>query len=347
VIHRSRLQIAALVAVAAVALAALPVLVRAQSRVVNVYSARHYDTDDRIFSTFTAQTGIQVNLIEGTDDQIIDRIRSEGANSPADLLITVDAGRLWRAEQAGLFACTQSDIVNARIPANLRHPDGCWVGLARRARVIMYSVDRVDPSELSTYEDLADPRWRGRILVRSSSHVYNQSLVGSMIAANGAEATESWARGLVANFARAPQGGDSDQLKAITAGVGDIALTNTYYLARMATSSDPIDQETFQKVRPFFPNQGDRGTHVNVSGGGVIRTAPNAANAMAFLEYMTGDSVQSIFALGSHEYPAVPGATANPVLEAWGPFQGDELNASILGVNNPQAVMIMDRAGWR
>ncbi len=346
-VRRYRLQVLSLFAAMVVALGVVPTVARAQAQVVNVYSARHYDTDDQIFSTFTAQTGIQVNLIEGTDDQIIDRIRSEGENSPADLLITVDAGRLWRADQAGLFACTQSDVINARIPANLRHPDGCWTGLARRARVIMYSADRVDPSELSTYEDLADSRWKGRILVRSSSHIYNQSLVGSMIAANGAEATESWARAFASNFARTPQGGDADQLKAIAAGVGDIALTNTYYLARMATSTDPVDQETFQKVRPFFPNQGDRGTHVNVSGGGVIRTAPNAANAMAFLEYLTGDSVQTIFALGSNEYPAVPGATTNPVLEAWGTFQGDELNASILGVNNPMAVMIMDRAGWR
>lgn len=346
ILHR-RVQVGALFVALAVAIGVVPLLAQAQAQVVNVYSARHYDTDDRIFSDFTAQTGIQVNLIEGTDDQIIERVRSEGANSPADVLVTVDAGRLWRAEQAGLFACIQSDVINARIPESLRHPEGCWTGLAKRARVIMYSVDRVDPAELSTYEALADPKWKGRVLARTSSHVYNQSLVGSMLEANGPEATEQWARGIVANFARPPQGGDADQLKAVAAGVADIALTNTYYLARMAISSDPVDQDTFQKVRPFFPNQGDRGTHINVSGAGVIRTAPNAANALAFIEYLTSPTAQELFATGSNEYPAVAGAQPNAVLAAWGDFKGDDLNASVYGRNNPQALMIMDRAGWR
>ncbi|MFN0072255.1 MAG: Fe(3+) ABC transporter substrate-binding protein [Chloroflexota bacterium] len=346
-VTRQRIQVLAAFAAFALAVGVIPLLARAQAKVVNVYSARHYDTDDRLYSDFTAQTGIQVNLIEGTDDQIIERVKSEGANSPADVLVTVDAGRLWRAEQAGLFSCIQSDVLNARIPESMRHPDGCWVGLAKRARVIMYSIDRVDPSELSTYEDLADPKWKGRIVVRSSSHVYNQSLVGSMLETYGPAATEQWARGLVSNFARAPQGGDADQLKAVSAGLADLALVNTYYLARMATSTDPLDQETFQKVRPFFPNQNDRGTHINVSGAGVIRTAPNAANALAFIEYLTSPSAQELFALGSNEYPAVPGAQPNPVLAAWGDFRGDELNASVYGRNNPQALMIMDRAGWR
>lgn len=346
-VPRRRVQVIALLAALGVAIGIIPLLARAQAQVVNVYSARHYDTDATLYSNFTAQTGIQVNLIEGGEDQIIERIRSEGANSPADVLITVDAGRLWRAEQAGLFACPQSDVVNARIPASLRHPDGCWTGLSKRARVIMYSVDRVNPAELSTYEDLADPKWKGRLVVRSSSHVYNQSLVGSMLESLGPAATEQWARGIVANMARPPQGGDSDQIKAVGAGLADVAIANTYYLARMASSADPIDQDTYQKVRPFFPNQADRGTHVNISGAGVIKTAPNSANALAFIDYLTSDSAQELFTLANNEYPGVATATVSPVLAAWGDFKTDELNASVFGRNNPQALMVMDRAGWR
>ncbi len=331
-------------------LAIVPLAASAQSeRVVNVYSARHYDTDLRLYSDFTAQTGIKVNLIEGTEDQLIERIKAEGQNSPADVLITVDAGRLWRAEQAGLFQPISSETLSTRIPENLRHPEGYWFGLTKRARVIVYSTERVDPAELSTYEDLTHPRWRGRLLVRSSSNVYNQSLAGAMIEAQGRDFTEAWARGIVENLARPPRGGDTDQIKAVAAGEGDVALSNTYYLARLVRSADPADREVASRVGVFFPNQDllDRGTHVNISGGGVVATAPNRDHAVAFLEYLVGDTAQERFASGNNEYPVVEGIATDPVLESWGAFREDGLNAAVFGANNPLALLIMDRAGWR
>src|SRR5215208_6397262 len=327
----------ALLALMAGLLLGIPVVSSAQVREVNVYSSRHYDTDDQIYAAFTAQTGIRVNLIEGGEDELIERIRSEGANSPADVLITVDAGRLWRAQQAGLLQPITSPTLEARIPANLRDPEGYWVGLSKRARVIMYSTERVNPADLSTYEALADPQWRGKIIVRSSSHVYNQSLMSSMIEAIGPDATERWARGLVANFARRPQGADTDQLKAVAAGEGDIAITNTYYLARLTKSDNSEDRAVAARVAPFFPNQGpgDRGAHVNISGGGVVATSRNRDNAVAFLEFLTSDIAQAVFAQGSNEYPAVPGTPLDPVLASFGSFREDAVNAARYGANSP------------
>jgi iron(III) transport system substrate-binding protein len=344
-----RLARGLLLALVAGMLLGFPVASGAQGREVNVYSSRHYDTDDQIYAAFTAQTGIRVNLIEGGEDELIERVRSEGANSPADVLITVDAGRLWRAQQAGLLQPISSPTLEARVPANLRDPEGYWVGLSKRARVIMYSTERVSPADLSTYEALADPKWRGKILVRSSSHVYNQSLLASMIEAIGPEAAERWARGLVANFARRPQGADTDQLKAVAAGEGDIAITNTYYLARLAKSDNPEDRAIAARVAPFFPNQGpgDRGTHVNISGGGVVATSRNRENAVTFLEFLTSDIAQAVFAQGSNEYPAVPGTPLDPVLASFGSFREDSVNAGRYGANSPLALTIMDRAGWR
>ncbi|MBX5492984.1 MAG: Fe(3+) ABC transporter substrate-binding protein [Chloroflexi bacterium] len=343
--------IARLLLVAALVVAALGVPLvsstTAQTREVNVYSSRHYDTDRTLYDNFTQQTGIRVNLIEGTEDQLIERIRNEGANSPADVLITVDAGRLWRAQQAGILQPVVTETLATRIPEHLRDPEGYWWGLTKRARVIVYAKDRVDPAELPTYESLADPKWRGRIVVRSSSHVYNQSLVGSLIEALGPEATEAWARGLVANFARPPQGGDLDQLKAVAAGEADIAISNTYYLARMLKSNDVSEREAAARLGVIFPNQNDRGTHVNISGAGVVATARNRDNAIAFIEYLTSDSAQDIFARGNAEYPAVPGVPLDPVLESWGPFKEDTLNAAHYAANSALALMIMDRAGWR
>ncbi len=319
------------------------------TREVNVYSSRHYDTDDQIFSAFTGETGIKVNILQGGEDQLIERIRSEGANSPADVLVTVDAGRLWRAQQAGILQPISSATLGGRVPANLRDPEGYWWGLTKRARVIMYSAERVSPTELSTYEALADPKWRGRILVRSSGHVYNQSLVGALIETHGADAVEQWARGVVANFARTPQGADTDQLKAVAAGEGDLALTNTYYLVRLAKSSDPAERAVAEKVRPFFPNQGsgERGTHVNISGGGVVASARNRDQAVAFLEFLTSPMAQAVFAQGSSEYPIVGGTPLDPILAAFGSFREDEINAARYGANSALAVTIMDRAGWR
>jgi iron(III) transport system substrate-binding protein len=320
-----------------------------QGGAVNVYSARHYDTDDALFNGFTTQTGVAVNVIRGTEDELLERIKSEGANSPADVLITVDAGRLWKAQEAGIFQPVVSETLNMRIPPNLREPEGHWFGIAMRARIIAYAKDRVDPSQLSTYEALADPTWQGKLLIRSSSHPYNQSLVGSLIEANGLDAAQEWARGIAANMARPPQGGDTDQLMAVVSGVGDLAVSNTYYVARLRASTNPEQQAAGQALGVFFPNQapGDRGTHVNVSGGGVVKTAPHPTNAVAFLEYLTSDEAQQQLANASFEYPAVEGVPAHPILEELGPFRRDILNARTFGANNQLALLIMNRAGWR
>ncbi len=319
--------------------------------IVNLYSARHYDTDDQIYTGFQEATGIRVNVVEAEADQLIERIKSEGQNSPADILMTVDAGRLWRAEQEDMFQPVTSSVLSEAIPENLRHPDGLWFGLTKRARVLVYNKDTVDPSELSTYEDLADPKWRGRILVRSSTNIYNQSLVGSMIAAHGAEETEAWARGLVANLARNPEGGDTDQIKAAAAGLGDIAISNTYYLARLVKSDKPEEQAIAEKMGVFFPNQGDgpngRGTHVNISGAGVVKTAPNAEAAVRFLEYLASPEAQRIFAESNNEYPVVEGVEVDAVVAGFGEFKADPLNAAVFGSNNPEALRITDRAGWK
>ncbi|WP_017301449.1 Fe(3+) ABC transporter substrate-binding protein [Nodosilinea nodulosa] len=313
---------------------------------VNLYSSRHYDTDDRIYDGFREATGIRLNVVEAEADQLIERIKNEGQNSPADILVTVDAGRLWRAEQEDLFQPVTSTVLNNAIPENLRHPDGLWFGLTKRARVIVYNKAAVDPAELSTYEDLADPKWRGRILVRSSTNIYNQSLVGSMIAAHGAEATEEWARGLVANFARAPEGGDIDQIKAAAAGLGDIAIANTYYFARLVKSDQAEDRAVAEAMGVFFPNQEGRGTHVNISGAGVVKTAPNADAAIQFLEYLASPEAQRIFAESNNEYPVVEGVAVDSVVAGFGDFKADPLNASVFGRNNPEALRITDRAGW-
>ena len=309
---------------------------------VNIYSSRHYNTDQQLYDQFTEQTGISVNLIEGKADELIERIKSEGANSPADILITVDAGRLWRAAQAGIFAPVESEVLESQIPDNLQDPNNLWFGFSKRARVIMYNKDRVDPSELSTYEDLADPKWRGRFIVRSSSNIYNQSLVAGMIEAIGEEATTEWIQGLVANFARSAQGNDTSQIEDVAAGVADLTLANTYYLARY--DDNP---EVFENVGVFFPNQDGRGTHVNISGAGLLQNAPNKENAIAFLEYLASPEAQEFFAIGNNEYPVVEGTPVNPVVESFGEFEDDTTNVAAYGKNNADAVKIMDRAGWK
>jgi iron(III) transport system substrate-binding protein len=320
---------------------------RNRRNVVNLYSARHYDTDEELYKAFTDATGIRVNVVEADADQLIERIKAEGNNSPADVLMTVDAGRLWRAQQEDLFAPVTSTTLTDAIPENLRHPEGLWFGLTKRARVIMYNKDTVDPAELSTYEALTDAKWKGRILIRTSTNIYNQSLVGALIAAHGADETEAWARGFVANFARDPEGNDTAQIQAAAAGLGDIAIANTYYLARLAKSEDPADQEVADKMRVFFPNQEDRGTHVNISGAGVLKTAPNQDAAVQFLEFLVSPEAQEIFANGNNEYPVVPGIATNSVVAGFGEFKEDTLNAAVFGENNPEALQVTDRAGWK
>ena len=309
---------------------------------VNIYSSRHYNTDDQLYDGFTEKTGISVNLIEGKDDELIERIRSEGANSPADILITVDAGRLWRAAEAGIFAPVESEILEEKIPDYLQDPNNLWFGYSKRARVIIYNKDKVDPSQLSTYEDLADPKWKGKFIVRSSSNIYNQSLVAGMIEEKGEEATAEWIDGLVANFARPPQGNDTSQIEDVAAGVADLTLANTYYVARYADNP-----EVFEKIGIFYPNQEDRGTHVNISGAGLLKNAPNQENAIAFLEYLASPEAQEFFALGNNEYPVVEGTPVNPVVEGFGEFKDDTTNVASYGKNNADAVKIMDRSGWK
>ena len=314
---------------------------------VNIYSSRHYNTDDQLYGGFTEQTGIKVNLIEGKDDELIERIKNEGANSPADILITVDAGRLWRAEQAGIYAPIESELLSVKIPANLRHPENLWFGFSKRARVIMYNKDTVDPAQLSTYEALADSKWKGKIAVRSSDNIYNQSLIAGFVEVLGESATEEWCKALVANFARPPQGNDRAQIEAAAAGISDIAIANTYYLPRYAEDEDPAKQAIFDKIGVFFPNQEGRGTHVNVSGGGVTINAPNRDNAIAFLEYLATPQAQEFFALGNNEYPVVEGTPISPVVAGFGDFKEDTVNVRAYGANNATAVKIMDRSGWK
>jgi len=314
---------------------------------VNLYSSRHYDTDVALYERFTEATGIEVNLIEGNEDELIERIKAEDRNSPADVLITVDAGRLWRADQAGILQPVSSAVLEERVPANLRHPEGKWFGLSQRLRGIVYAEDRVEPSEITAYEDLADPKWQGRICIRSSGNVYNQSLVGSMIETLGVEQTEAWAKGLVDNLARPPQGGDTDQIKAVAAGECDVAVVNHYYLVRLIKSENEDDRAVAEKVGIVFPNQDGRGAHANISGAGVVATAPNRENASKFLEYLTTPEAQTYFAQGNNEFPVVDGVKLDPVLEAWGKIKTDEVNAAKLGENNPEAVKLMDRVGWK
>lgn len=315
--------------------------------VVNLYSARHYDTDNELYDSFTKKTGIRVNLVEGEGDALLERILSEGANSPADVFITVDAGNLWRAENAGIWQSASSDILTRTIPANLRHPNNLWFGFSKRVRAIMYNKAKVNPSQLSTYEDLATGKWKGKVLVRSSNNIYNQSLVASLIGVHGIPETEKWARGFVGNFARPPEGNDTAQIKAVAAGIGDVALANSYYYARLASSSEAQDKAIVEKVGIFFPNQGDRGAHVNISGGGVVKNAPNKQGAILFLEHLASPEAQKSFSQGNNEYPVVEGVPLAPVLQSLGNFKSDTMNVATYGKLNPEAIMLMDRAGWR
>jgi len=320
---------------------------QALSSEVNVYSARKEALIKPLLDRFSEQTGIEVNLVTGKADALLKRLTSEGANSPADLLITTDAGRLHRAKDAGVLQPVSSNILNSAIPASYRDPEGYWHGLSVRARVIAYVKDKVNPGQLSRYEDLADSQWKGRICIRSSGNIYNQSLVASLLEANGAEATQSWANGLVENMARKPKGGDRDQVKAAAAGVCDLAVVNTYYLGAMINGDDENQREAAAKVAILWPNQEDRGTHVNVSGAGVTQSAKHREEAIRLLEFLVSEESQAWYASVNHEYPVREGVEWSDTLKQWGQFKADNLNLSRLGINNPEAVRLMDRAGWK
>lgn len=327
-------------------LAALPVPFAAADE-VNLYSARQENLIKPLLDRFTEQTGIRVNLVTGKDDALLQRLQSEGINSPADVLLTADAGRLHRAKEAGSTQPFVSDTLADAIPASYRDPDGHWVGLTLRARPIIYVKDRVDPADLSTYEALADPVWKGRICIRSSDNIYNQSLVASLIAANGEEATEKWAAGLVANLARPPKGGDRDQIKAAAAGECDIAIANTYYLAGMLTSGDPEQVAAAERVGVFWPNQEGRGVHVNVSGAAVTRSAAHKEAAVKLIEFLASPESQQWYAEVNGEYPVRPDVSESELLASWGELKADGLGLARLGELNADAVRLMDRAGWK
>jgi iron(III) transport system substrate-binding protein len=315
---------------------------------VNVYNSRHYGSDEQLYSAFTEATGIKVNVVEGKHDELIQRLANEGENSPADVLITVDAGRLALAASKDLLQSVETPVLDKAVPEHLHNPDHLWYGLAVRARVLVYTKDpeRLDPAILSTYEALAEPEYKGKVLSRSSNNVYTQSLVASVLAANGEEKTLEWAKGVVANFSRPPEGGDTDQIRAVVAGQGDVAIANTYYVGRLLNSKKAADREVGEQVGVFFPNQDGRGTHVNISGAGVAKHAPNRDNAIKLLEYLVTDG-QRYFADVNHEYPVNPAIQPHPTLAEFGEFKQDTLNASTYGENAAEAVKLMDQAGWK
>ena len=328
-----------------VLLALVPPAAPAQE--VNVYSGRKEALIKPLFDEYTKQTGIRINLVTGKADALIKRLELEGENSPADILLTVDAGRLHRAKEQGLLQAITSARLDEAVPENYRDPQGYWYGLSIRARVIVYSRTKVEPAQLSTYEALADPVWHNQLCVRSSSNIYNQSLVASMLAHHGREATENWITGLVGNFARDPKGGDRDQIKAVAAGQCNLALVNTYYLAGMLGSAIDTEVAAANQVALFWPNQEGRGAHVNVSGAGITGSARNRAAAVRLLEFLASIPAQEWYGKTNNEFPVRDGLAGADILQSWGAFKADSLNLAVLGEQNQAAVRAMDRAGWK
>lgn len=314
---------------------------------VNVYSHRHYDTDKKLFKMFEKQTGIKVNVVKAKASALIKRMASEGENSPADVLITVDAGRLYQAKQQDLLQTINSDYLNKNIPVRLRDKDNKWFALTKRSRVAVYATDSDAANKLSTYESLADPKFKGQIVVRSSNNIYNQSLLAAIIAHHGEEYALNWAKGVVANMARDPQGNDRAQVKAVANGLGSVAIANTYYIGKMVHNKDHSQRDAVKKVKVFFPTFENGGTHINVSGAGVAKYAPNKANAIKFIEFMASKDAQKLFAQGNYEYPVLAGVESSDLVKSWGTFKDDTISINTLGENNAKAVRIFDRAGWK
>lgn len=318
----------------------------AEEKVLNLYSARHYQTDEALYANFVKQTGIKINRIDAKEDELIERIRNEGAQSPADVFITVDAARLAKADELELFAPFKSKLIESRIPAHLRSAD--WVAFSTRARVMIYNKDSIKPDDVRNYEDLAGPRLKGQVCSRSGAHPYNLSLLASLIVHLGEQKAEEWAKGVVANFARQPKGGDTDQIKAVAAGECGVAISNSYYLVRLMRSTKPEDRKIMEKIGIVWPNQQAQGVHINISGGGMLKTAPHKESAVKFLEYLVSDEAQRYFADGNNEWPAVPGVkTDNESLAALGSFKADQLPIATLAKNAALAQKIYDRAGWK
>ena len=319
---------------------------------LNIYSARHYPSDDALYGGFTAATGIKINRVDADDAGILERLKSEGAASPADVILLVDAARLWRAEEAGLFQPLKSQVLQDRIPAALRGEDKGsgpqWFGFSTRARVVVYNKLKVKKDDVDTYEELAEPKNQGRLCTRSGAHPYNLSLFGAMLEHLGPAATETWLKGLVGNMARAPKGGDTDQIKAVASGECGVALSNSYYVARLMRSDKPEDRAVMEKVGVIFPDQQGRGTHVNIAGGAIARNAPHRQAAVKFLEYLASPKAQAHFADGNNEYAAAAGVTFdNPALKALGPFKSELVPISVVGANSAKVQQMLDRVGYK
>jgi len=313
---------------------------------LNIYTHRHYESDKMLFKKFTKETGIKINVIKGSADQLIQRLKSEGESSPADILLTVDAGRLVRAKSLGILQPVISNKLKKNVPENMRDSENHWFGLTVRARVIVYAKDRINKNDLSTYEDLAHSKWKGKLVIRSSNNIYNQSLMASIIESNGRNKALDWAKAVRGNMARKPRGNDRDQARAVASGVADLAVINTYYLGLLANSSDKSDREVSNKLKVFFPNQNGRGTHINVSGGAVTASSKNKKEAIRFLEFLTEEENQKIFSESNYEYPLDYSNTKAEIFLNWGVFKADDMNLSILGLRNTEAVKIFDLAGW-
>ena len=316
---------------------------------VNLYSQRHYSVDELQYKNFTDKTGIKVNVVKANADELIERLKNEGANSPADLFVTVDAGKLYNARQSGVLQQVPSKAINKDIREDLLDRDSYWAPITYRSRIIVYSNDRVQKSELSTYEDLANPKWKKRLLVRSSSNAYNQALMSSIVANLGSDATEKWSSGVVANFARDPKGSDRDQVKAIAAGQGDLAIVNSYYIGLLLASEKEEEIKAGNSVSVFFPNQGaeNRGSHVNISAIGLTKNSPNRENAIKLIEYLTSEEAQKVYVNNSYEYPANSLVQPSEIVKSWGEFKIDKLNLNALGKYRPEAIKIFDKTGWK
>lgn len=318
-----------------------------EEKVVNIYTDRHYDTDQALYDKFTEETGIVVNVVKADSDELLERLSTEGEDTQADLLVTSDVGRLYRAVEMDLVKAFDSTIVEENVPAHLRASDNMWTALTVRARVIAYALERVDPSSLSTYEALTGPEWTGKVLVRSSSNIYNQSLLASFIALNGEEAAKEWASGIVANMARTPEGNDRDQMKAVAAGEGDVAIVNTYYVGKMLNSSDEYEVEVGKKIGVFFPSQETNGTHINISGAALIQYSKHSQEATKLLEFLTSEVAQTDYANANYEYPVNEAVEPSDLLKSFGEFEIQDIDLSLLGEYNEEAVKIFNEVGWK
>jgi len=319
------------------------------SNEINIYSKRHYQVDIKQYENFEKLTGIKVNVIKAGDDELLERLKNEGKNSPADLFVTVDAGKLQKGVEMGLFQQIKSDVIDNNVSDDLKDVNGFWIPITYRARLLVYSNERVEKSELSTYEDLSDEKWKGRLLVRSSSNAYNQALMSSLYANLGEEAVTDWSAGVVGNFARDPKGNDRDQVRSIAAGQGDVAIVNSYYIGLLLSSEKDSDVAAGKSVSVFFPNQavGDRGAHINISGFAMTKNAPNKENAMKLLEYLTGEEAQNTYVNNSYEYPANPMVMPSKLVQSWGSFKRDTLDLNALGIYREDAIKVFDKTGWK